>query len=213
MLRFPPTTIFNRSVPKNAFYKHLEVNTSLKQVFVNDVERIVWAYKLASSTLNVAKGKLVEEITVFDFWMKQRICPTELFVFLDKQLPRHMLFILHYENDVCALINYKEAVSGNTNNAFKIGQTYRTEWMNDVNLTLEGNTMDAVYESLVRQIAGTQLRDTADNLKADVEESQQQEQLRKDIAALTKRMNAEVQPQKKFALHKQLKELEKQLKS
>ena len=43
MLSFPDTTNVNKNVPKNAFYKHLEVNSKLKQVFVNDVDRITWA--------------------------------------------------------------------------------------------------------------------------------------------------------------------------
>ena len=39
-LKFPPTTIVGKPVPKNAFYKHLEVNAKMKQHFVDDVVSI-----------------------------------------------------------------------------------------------------------------------------------------------------------------------------
>lgn len=39
-LKFPQTTIVGKPVPKNAFYKHLEVNAKMKQHFVDDVVSI-----------------------------------------------------------------------------------------------------------------------------------------------------------------------------
>lgn len=53
-LHYPPTTLVGKPVPKNAFYRHLEVNAKMKQHFVDDVVAIKWLYKLAPSTLNVA---------------------------------------------------------------------------------------------------------------------------------------------------------------
>ena len=58
-LKFPLTTIVGKPIPKNAFYKHLEVNAKMKQHFVEDVASIHWLYKLAPSTIPVEDGKLV----------------------------------------------------------------------------------------------------------------------------------------------------------
>ena len=74
-LKFPPTTFVGKPVPKNAFYKHLEVNAKIKQHFVDDVVRIDWLYKLAPSTLNVEDGKQVHEIVVFSAQLKSQDCP------------------------------------------------------------------------------------------------------------------------------------------
>ena len=49
-------------------------------------------------------------------------------------------------------------------------------------------------------------------LKEDIEISLEQQTLKKEIEALKKRIALERQPQKKFMLHKQLKELENKLK-
>ena len=84
-LKFPRTTIVDKPVPKNAFYKHLEVNAKMKQHFVDDVVSIHWHYKLAPSTINVEDGKLVHEIVVFSAVLKDKDCPDD--VFLSKPPP------------------------------------------------------------------------------------------------------------------------------
>ena len=53
MIEYPVSTLVGKPVPKNAFYKHLELNTRLRTRFVEDVEKIVWAAKYTPSTLNV----------------------------------------------------------------------------------------------------------------------------------------------------------------
>ena len=214
MIKFPDTTRVGKNVPKNVFYKHLEVSTKMKRIFVNDVERIVWAYKFAPSTLNVADGKSVHEITVFELDMKTMECPTEMFVFIDKNIPRHTIFILSNGGKQSVVINYKEAVQGNTGQPFKVTNTYLSDWMPSEELTLqiEGSSMDALYENFVRQVAGSKISETSGTLKEDIAISKEQETLRKEIEALKKRLASERQPQKKFMLHKQLKELEMKLK-
>lgn len=213
MIKFPVSTQVRKNVPKNVFYKHLEVSTAMKRIFVNDVERISWAYKFAPSTLNVIDGKTVHEITVFEVFMKVMECPTEMFVFIDKNIPRHTIFILNNGDRSCVVINYKEACSGSNSQPFKVTKTYHTEWIKteDVSLKLDGLSMDAIYESFVRQIAGKQISEISGTLKEDIQISQEQEALKKEIAALKKRVAEEKQPQKKFELHKQLKSLEQQL--
>lgn len=214
MIKFPDSTIVNKVVPKTAFYKHLEVNATIKNHFINDVERLVWAYKFATSTLNVADGKAVHEITVFNVTLKKKECPTDIFVFIDKNLPRHTAFLLSFEDEMCILINFKEAIQGNTNTPFKVTKTYKSQWYKaeDITIMIEGTSLDLIYENIIRQVAGSNISQTTVSLKADITFSKEQESLRNAINALKKRIALERQPQKKFMLHKELKELENQIK-
>lgn len=214
MIKFPNSTIVNKVVPKTAFYKHLEVNATIKNHFINDVERLVWAYKFATSTLNVADGKAVHEITVFNVTLKKKECPTDIFVFIDKNLPRHTAFLLSFEDEMCILINFKEAVQGNTSTPFKVTKTYKSQWYKaeDITIMIEGTSLDLIYENMIRQVAGSNISQTTGSLKADITFSKEQESIRNAINALKKRIALERQPQKKFMLHKELKELENQIK-
>lgn len=213
MIKFPDSTIVNKVVPKTAFYKHLEVNAGMKTHFVEDVDRIVWAYKFAPSTLNVTDGKLVHEITIFSVVLKNKDCPSDVFVFIDKNLPRHTAFILSFEGQKCILVNYKEATPTNSAMPYKVTKTYKSSWVqdSDASLVLEGSSLDMVYENMVRQVAGSLIVESTKDLKSDISISQKQEQLLKEIAMLKNKIASERQPQKKFMLHKQLRELESQL--
>ena len=213
MIKFPDSTIVNKVVPKTAFYKHLEVNATIKNHFINEVERLVWAYKFATSTLNVADGKTVHEITVFNVTLKKKECPTDIFVFIDKNLPRHTAFLLSFEDEMCILINFKEAVQGNTSTPLKVTKTYKSQWYKaeDITIMIEGTSLDLIYENMIRQVAGSNISQTTGSLKADITISKEQESLRNAINALKKRIALERQPQKKFMLLKELKELENQI--
>ena len=195
MINFPDGTRVGKNVPKNVFYKHLEVSTKMKRIFVNDVERIIWAYKFAPSTLNVSDGKLVHEITVFEVDMKTMECPSEMFVFIDKNIPRHTMFILSSGDKRCAVINYKEPVQGNTAQPYKVTKTYQSDWMpsDELTIKIEGTSLDALYENFVRQVAGSKISELSGSLKEDIAISQEQEALQKEIAALKKRLAAERQ--------------------
>lgn len=211
---FPATTLVNKVVPKNAFYKHLEVSSSMKEHFVDDVERIVWANKIAPSTLNVAQGKSVLEITVFNVLLKTPQCPMDVFIFIDKNLPRHAVFILSYEDKVSVVISFKEAVQNSSSAPFKVTKTYSTSWMknSDLEIPLQGSNMDSIYENMVRYVAGAQIQEETESLKDDISKSNEIALLKKEIESLKAKINAERQPQKKFVLHKKLKELENKIK-
>lgn len=66
MLYIPSSTLLNKKIPKQRFYDHLDVSSSLKRTFIDKVESIYWVNKIATTTTNLAKGKEVVEIEVFE---------------------------------------------------------------------------------------------------------------------------------------------------
>ena len=68
--------------------------------------------------------------------------------------------------------------------------------------------MDAVYESLVRQIAGDKLQtDSGKSLKESVERDEKKQQLEKQIAALENKMRREKQLNRRMEMNSELKRL------
>lgn len=163
ILNYPTSTHVDRLVPKTAFYKHLEINTRLKMRFVEDVERIQWLYKLAPSTMNVDTGKTVHEIVMFLVTLKAEDMPDDVFLAIDRQMPRHVVFVLQYANRGRLLLNYKEWVDANKTR-FNILKTFRTEWMPlaKVKLELAGSSLDNIYEAFAGQISGFGTTNAAD---------------------------------------------------
>lgn len=215
MYNLPQSTIVNRVIPKKTFVNQWGANTRMKDHFTNDVVRVEWLAKLAPSTINVADGKEVHEITIFLVPIKDENCPDDIFSFIDGMIPRHTLFILRWGDMTCLHLNYKEWMesSTNTDKTFRIAKTYRSQWRKDteISLSIEGLTMDAIYEALVRQVAGERIIIQSESLREDVEKSTQREMLLKEIEILKRKEAKERQPQKKFAIHKQIVELKERL--
>lgn len=216
MYNLPQSTIVNRVIPKKTFVNQLGANTRMKDHFTNDVVRVEWLAKLAPSTINVADGKEVHEITIFLVPIKDENCPDDIFSFIDGMIPRHTLFILRWGDMTCLHLNYKEWMesSTNTDKTFRIAKTYRSQWIKDteISLSIEGLTMDAIYEALVRQVAGERIIIQSESLREDVEKSTQREMLLKEIEIVKRKINNEKQPKKKFELHQQLIKLRKEFK-
>ena len=163
MIVFPKSTLVGKPVPKTAFYRNLEVNAKIKQRFVDDVASVTWTAKIAPSTLNVADGKTVHEIAVFRMELKSKEVPTEVLTFIDRQMPRHTVFLLQHEDDFCLMLNYKEWADEDKG-VFSIVKTFRTGWQtaDALSLSLEGSTMDKLYEHMAGQISGFDTTSAAD---------------------------------------------------
>lgn len=210
-LKFPQSTKYNKVVPKNAFYKHLEVNAKIKQHFVDDVVSIHWLYKLAPSTINVEDGKLVHEIVVFSAVLKSKDCPDDVFLFIDQNMPRHVVLILEYDNRYKVLLNYKEWKDGQ-NGQFKIIRTFATEWLTDnqLLLTLEGQNMDALYESIAGQVSGFGTKKTEDT-KRIVELEGLIDKAKREVEAIQKRIRNERQLNRQMEMNGEARKLKKQI--
>lgn len=211
MLNFPTSTHVGKTVPKTAFYKHLEINARLKARFVEDVERIQWLYKLAPSTMNVEDGKTVHEIVVFLVTFKAEDTPDDVFLAIDRQMPRHVVFVLQYADRGRLLLNYKEW--GDVDKTrFDILKTFRTEWMPlaEVKLELAGYTLDNLYEDFAGQISGFGTNNAADT-KQILALQDEIARKRRSVEALQKRVRNERQFAKQMELNSEARALKRKI--
>lgn len=210
-MKLPHSTKVGKSVPKNAFYKHLEVNTKMKQHFVDDVVGITWLYKIAPSTVNVTDGKQVHEIVVFGAGLKSKDCPDDVFLFIDQKMPRHAVFVLEYDGKYKVLLNYKEWKEGQADQ-FKIVKTFATEWLSadQLSLTLEGQTMDAIYEAMAGQVSGFGTTNAQDT-KRIVELVALITKGKKEVEALQKKIRNERQLNRQMEMNGEARTLKKQI--
>ena len=215
MLGLPKSTEFNKRIPKQKFYDNLNVSPALKRSFIDQIKVIYWANKIAAATLNLAEGKNVTEIEVFEVRLNVPTLDEAVLKQIDREIPYHILFIMEYEDKYKAVIGYKEESSGNT--AFKVNCYYSTEWMNAdaLPLKLEGLSVDSVYENFVRQIAGNALAasTSGETLKASVDRDEKRQALQTQIAKLQAKIKKEKQLNRQMQMNSELKELKEALNS
>ena len=193
LLSYPQSTIVDKTVPKTMFYKFMEVNPRMKIRFVNDVAQICWLYKLSASTLNVTDREEMKEIEIFVVTLKQQDCPTDLFTFIDTNMPHHIVFILKYEDSYMLLVNYKEWKDG-THTQFKITKSFATTWMpmDKLTLQIQGQSLPRIYDNFVAQISGIG-EHKAGALSEIVELKKRIAAMESELQSLEKRMRKEPQ--------------------
>jgi len=199
MFKLPRSTEVNRRVAKEKLYANAIQNPTIKDMIKNQIESIIWRYKLADSTMNVAAGETVIEIQIFEVVLRQKALDRRVLAAIAKAIPYKILFVLTYQGEAQAWI---EAA----------GVFYNTDWLplDTLALRFEGLNLDAVYESLARQIAGGRL-DTAGDIASSVERDRQRQKLEREIAALEKKILREKQFNKQVELNSKLKRLLEEL--
>lgn len=205
MLNLPKSTEFNKRIPKQKFYEHAQIKSSTKKFFMEQVRIIYWRNKIATTSTNLTIGKNVTEIEVFEMQLYSKNLDESILKVIDNAIPYHIIFILRYENLQQAWIAYKEGD--------KIRSYYHTEWLEDLSLTLQGLTLDEVYENFLRQIAGESLQagQNAKPLKDIIEYNEKIQQLQKQIEKLEKKVKIEKQFNIQVKLNDELKSLRKEL--
>ena len=211
ILHYPQTTIVNRVVPKTMFYKFMEVNPRMKSRFVNDVVNITWLYKLSAGTLNVTDTEEMKEIEVFVVNLKQPDCPTDLFTFIDTNMPHHIVFVLVHDDNAMLLINYKDWTD-DTHTKFRIRQAFASPWMPmaDLELTVQGQSLPRIYDNFVAQVSGIG-EHKAGSLEDIVALRKLIAIIEAELKTLEKRMRKEPQLDRQLAMNKQVRQKRKQL--
>ncbi len=184
----------------------MEVNPRMKSRFVNDVVNITWLYKLSASSLNVTDTEEMKEIEVFVVNLKQPDCPTDLFSFIDTNMPHHIVFVLIHDNSAMLLINYKDWAD-DTHTKFRIRQAFASPWMPiaDLELIVQGQSLPRIYDNFVAQVSGIG-EHKAGSMADIVALKKQIATAEADLQSLEKRMRKEPQLDRQLAMNKRIKE-------
>ncbi len=214
MLDFPPSTVFNKWVPKKKFYENLSISSRIEKQFVTEIESVYWTHKLSPETLNVNPGIRVTEIEVFEVNLKEQQVSDNLIATIDREIPYHLVFVLRYSGKAQLMISYKEE-SKSREDKFKVDSYYRTDWIDYEKLTLriEGLDLDRIYENFISQIAGDALNiEKAEDIRDAVMIAKEIDSLETYIAKLEKKIQKEKQFNLKVKFNQELRKAKEKLK-
>ena len=198
MIDFPVSTIVHRRLPKEAFYKHLQLSPALKSRFVSDVGEISVANSLTKKNLKETDTK---EILLLSIILKKRAFDGKILEVIARQNPHKLVFLLSYEQEVRLAVYHKKL--------------YYSAWMpeDDIELTLSGETLDAIWEDLVRQIAlhSPSVEQRTESLEQQLKDQDEIDRLNKLIKKTEAAAWKEAQPKKRFAIYTRLQEYKQKL--
>ena len=218
LYKFPQQAKVDRLIPKNKFYEQGKANTKIEQLFVDQVENIRWAYKLASSTIHLQDQEDLKEIQIFRVKSRVEDLDVSILSFIDKLILTPIVFEVVYQDKVKVVATYKRLNQADKTKAV-IGQYYASEWLEDhdrVELPLYLKLAD-LYEHFIAQILPiTSSEDSGDDdesvsIELKLQKAQQLESLQKQLDKLKSKLRNERQFNRKVELNKKVSELESQL--
>mgnify|MGYP003972317717 FL=1 len=212
---YPTKARFGRKIPKSKLYENASVNTKLKDKFVNQIEKIVWQYKLAPDTLNLDATDKVPEIQVFDIFLKTKEVDQTLLEVIDKAIPLPIIFQIHKGNKVKIKAAYKRP-SESANNKWVIESYFESEWLDkDVAKQPMPQALDLgkLYEQILKSLMPVEITSskTTQTIDEQVGIINQINSLQKVLDKLNSKYKKEKQRNRQFEINKQIKLKQKEL--
>ena len=194
MFDLPKECLVNKFIPKKTFYEKVNISSSLKQEFIDKIEKIIWLYKISEQNINVSKTENVEEIEIFELNLKEKYDSKNIIKVITKEIPYPILFLIKFNDEFKYAIKYEEVV-------------YFSDWNVKLKFDFIDFNLENVYENIIRTIVNIE------NNNADIENElikiQEIERIEKEIKNLESKLKKEIQFNKKTEYNLQILKLKK----
>ena len=127
---YPKAAAFGRVVSKTRIYEHAGASTALKDLFVTQVDQIVWKFKLAPETINLAATRTVSEIQVFGISLRTNKLDEEVLRAIDRAIPFPLLFELAWSGKRKAVAAFKRPSEADATK-WVVSEYFATDWAPD----------------------------------------------------------------------------------
>lgn len=125
---WPRGAAFDRVVPKAKIYEHAGAGAALRDIFVREVDQIVWSHKLAPETINLPATSAVAEIQVFRISQRLPIMDREVLNAIDRAIPFPLLFELEYAGRTQLVAAYKRSSEADPAR-WVVGDYFESPWI------------------------------------------------------------------------------------
>jgi len=210
---YPRAAAFGRVLPKIRVYEHAGASTKLRQLFVDQVDQIVWQYKLATDTINLDPTDAVSEIQVFRLRLRTSKYSEDVLRAIDKAISFPIIFELSHGRKLRTTAAYKRP-----------SEADRAKWVVSEYLSGEWESEDkprkplpralnlgALYDRILNALIPEGIADT-EPVAARVERIELIRAKQREAQRIKARLVREKQFNKRVAINAELREVTKELK-
>jgi hypothetical protein len=212
LYRFPKSAAFGRVLPKNKIFENTTPTAALRELFVREVEQIVWAYKLSPETINLPSRQGIQEIQVFTITLKKGTLKNEVLQCIDKAIPSPIFFQLTFDNKIQYVAAYKRPNETDTNK-WVTSEYFKSEWTKQESKQIPLPVvldLAALYQLLLQRLIPVPVR-SGEKTGELVVRAENIRKLERDVEAMTSRVHKERQFNRQVELNAQLRELKQEL--
>ena len=85
---WPRAAAYGRTIPKSKIYEKAGASTALKDLFVREVDQIIWSHKLAPETINLPATEKVPEIQVLCILARTQLLSEDALRAIDRAIKK-----------------------------------------------------------------------------------------------------------------------------
>ncbi|AMG87406.1 DUF4391 domain-containing protein [Bordetella bronchiseptica] len=212
LIAYPKQAAFGRVLPKNKIYEHGGANTRLKDLFVKQVEQVIWQYKLAPETLHVPARPGVPEIQIFSIQLKTPELHADVLRCIDGAIPFPIVFELTFDGRTQMVAAYKRPNEADASRCVLSGY-FASDWLpmdSERTAMPVALHLGGLYEQLLHRLIPLSARpqETLAELVARVEQAQAKQ---RELDKTTARLAKEKQFNRKVEINAELRKLRTEL--
>ena len=159
-ISYPKQAAFGRTLPKNKIYEHSGANTRLRDLFVKQVEQIVWQYKLAPETINLPAKPGVPELQIFTILLKTDDLDLDVLRCIDGAVQFPIIFELSFDGRTQVIAAYKRPNDSDASR-WVLSDYFATPWLpSDIERAAMPLALDlgGLYELVLHRLISTPAR-------------------------------------------------------
>lgn len=214
LFAYPKKAEFDRVLPKSKIYSYAKPSRSVRERFVDEIDQIVWKYKLAPETINLPARPGVPEIQVFTVSLRMGELSESILRTIDRAIPFPILFELSHGDKTQSVIAYKRPSDADSAK-WVVDAYFETPWLpaGTVRETLPvALDLAGLYEQLLRRHMTIPVR-SGESLKAHVERIHTIRSKQSECCKLEAKIQQEQQFNRKVELNHQLRSLKNEINS
>lgn len=208
LYRWPQNAVLGRTVPKTKFYEHGSVSSGLRDKFVNQVQRIVWAFKLAEETIRLKGSDVVPEIQVFTVETKGTNVGDDVLTAIDRTVHFPIIFEIVGANENRSRVRMTAAHKQLGGTTPTVGAYFTTSWLasgtprSPLPAAID---LPSLYEGLLASLLPVVKR-PAESVVEATDRIARTRKIEREITALERKLRTEPQFNRKVELQRSLRE-------
>ena len=217
MFVFPAKALYGKKITKEKIYQYASPTAGVKQQFVQQIEKIIWQYKLAPETINIPATKQLAEIQVVDIHLKGDAPPTfneALLRVIDKAISMPLYYRIFAGEQQCYCMAFKrpnEADSGK----WVVDAYFASPWFSPTHTQAVppmpiALNMQGLYELLLRSVIAEPAK-PGESIGEQIGRLSQLRNLNRQIEVLTAQLMREKQFNRQVDINRQINQLKDQV--
>ncbi len=212
LVSYPTKAYVGKILPKSKIYEKTRVSAALKRKFVEQIERITWAYKLSPETTNLPSSETVPEIEVFQIDLKGADISRDVIRCIDKAIPFPIIYEIASHDRRRVLAAFKRPSEGDSSK-WVTDAYFESAWVrSDTERVPLFPSIDLrrLYEQLLSRLMPVERR-AGEAFEDTLARAAEYWHLEREAASIQSRMQKEKQFNRKVELNAEFRRLKKEI--